>query len=113
MDPGSEIRAEHEKDFHDAASRHVPISSVDPQLFFRSPPALENHAALRFFGEPLQNRRLLDLGCGYGEATAYFAEAGANVDALDVSPKQIGHDHSIARVLREITQIGEHGSCLS
>lgn len=40
--------------------------------------------ALRYFGD-LRGRKLLDLGCGSGNAALFFARQGAEVTAVDVS----------------------------
>ncbi len=45
-------------------------------------------AALEHFGD-VSGRRVLDLGCGAGEASLFFAERGARVVSLDTSEKAI------------------------
>lgn len=45
-------------------------------------------AALAHFGA-VNGRRLLDLGCGTGEYTRFFAASGAHVLAIDQSPVAI------------------------
>ncbi len=45
-------------------------------------------SALEHFGE-VSGRRVLDLGCGAGEASLFFAERGARVVSLDTSGKAI------------------------
>jgi 2-polyprenyl-3-methyl-5-hydroxy-6-metoxy-1,4-benzoquinol methylase len=35
---------------------------------------------------PVNGQRLLDLGCGMGKESAYFAKLGASVVAIDISP---------------------------
>ncbi len=44
--------------------------------------------ALDFFG-PVQGKRLLDLGCGAGASSLFWARAGAQVTAVDTSPVAI------------------------
>lgn len=47
-------------------------------------------AARKHFGD-LAGRRLLDLGCGAGEYSLFFARAGANVTAVDTSAVAVSH----------------------
>lgn len=47
-------------------------------------------------------KRLLELGCGFGETAAWFANRGVIVDAVDISPSVI-----------EVARDGGHHSCLS
>jgi SAM-dependent methyltransferase len=42
-------------------------------------------AALEHFGNNIEGARLLDLGCGNGSSSLFFAEKGANVTAVDIS----------------------------
>jgi len=46
-------------------------------------------AALEHFGGSVSNRRLLDLGCGLGTASLFFAEHGASVTSVDTSAAAI------------------------
>jgi SAM-dependent methyltransferase len=46
---------------------------------------------------PLKGARLLDLGCGMGEESVYFAKLGASVTAVDISP--VGIDLTKARAV--------------
>jgi len=61
-------------------------------------------AALEHFGGDVTNRRLLDLGCGLGEASLFFADRGATVVSVDTSDVAISAlraycmDHGISNV---------------
>ncbi len=46
------------------------------------------HQAM-FEGVDLHGKRVLDAMCGYGDATRYLLEQGADVTGLDISPSQI------------------------
>lgn len=46
------------------------------------------NAALAHFGD-VRGKRLLDLGCGRGEISVFFASKGANVVSIDTSPTAI------------------------
>ncbi len=50
---------------------------------------------------PVAGKRLLDFGCGQGEEAAYFAQLGAIVTAIDISPVelQVGQDRAKANGL--------------
>jgi 2-polyprenyl-3-methyl-5-hydroxy-6-metoxy-1,4-benzoquinol methylase len=55
-------------------------------------------AALAHFGD-VEGRKLLDLGCGTGEYTRFFAARGAHVVAIDQSPVAIATlEHQCAEV---------------
>lgn len=51
-------------------------------------PGLPTDADLRLLG-PLEGKRVLDLGCGAGNASVAFARAGAKVVAVDPSAEQL------------------------
>lgn len=55
-------------------------------------------AAVSFFGE-LRGRRLLEIGCGPGASSLYFAQRGAEVVATDISENAIQHLRSEAEQL--------------
>jgi SAM-dependent methyltransferase len=42
-------------------------------------------AALEHFGNNIEGSRLLDLGCGNGSSSLFFAKRGANVTSVDIS----------------------------
>jgi SAM-dependent methyltransferase len=49
-------------------------------------------------------KRVLVLGCGNDSAAVWFSKSGADVDAIDISPKSVEHQRTIAELLRlEIT----------
>lgn len=56
--------------------------------YSRTPEAHILEPALAFFGD-VRGKTLMELGCGPGAASLYLAERGANVIAVDVSPKAI------------------------
>ncbi|WAL59155.1 class I SAM-dependent methyltransferase [Thermocoleostomius sinensis] len=60
-------------------------------------------AAIEFFGD-IRNRKLLDLGCGDGRSSLFFAQRGAQVTAIDISEvaihnlTQFCHDQAITNI---------------
>lgn len=64
------------------------------------------NAALAFFGD-VRGKRILDVGCGTGMATVPFAEAGARVVSIDLSPVAISNLQAYcdAAGLNEVTPV--------
>jgi SAM-dependent methyltransferase len=77
-------RIRREKEFHDSWAASVQIEDVLVKEAFESPTAIENRYILDRLGN-LSGKKILDLGCGYGDAAVYFALKGAEVYAVDVS----------------------------
>ena len=85
-----------ESDFHDGWAASAPLKDIAVGPAFESPTALENRFILRQMGD-LRGRRVLDLGCGLGESSVYFALHGALVTAVDISPGMIATACELAR----------------
>ncbi len=85
------VRAQVEEQFHDAWARSLRLEELLVYESFQSPTAVENHHALQALGgmAALRGKRLLDLGCGSGEAAVFFALHGAEVTAADVSGEML------------------------
>ncbi len=77
-----------ERQFHDNWAKSVDIQSLFYLEAFTSPAAIENRAALKFL-RPLKGKKILDLGCGLGDASIYLAKKGASVSSIDISPEMI------------------------
>lgn len=76
-----------EEKFHDKWAASTKLSEIKVLENF-SLAAQENRYAKKVLG-PVKNKRVLDLGCGYGETAVYWALNGASVDAIDISSKMI------------------------
>jgi 2-polyprenyl-3-methyl-5-hydroxy-6-metoxy-1,4-benzoquinol methylase len=88
--------------------RIIPPATNDPVLA----------AALEHFGGGVANCRLLDIGCGLGEASLFFADRGAQVVSIDNSDvaisalREYSSFHNITNLiphLMDATKIGDIG----
>jgi SAM-dependent methyltransferase len=75
-----------EEEFHDRLARQADfdelVSFIRPN--FESCTAVDNNFILKEIGR-LEGKTVLELGCGFGEASIYFALKGARVIAVDIS----------------------------
>ena len=62
---------------------------------FEAVTAPENRYALEVMGE-IRGRRILDIGCGAGETSVFFASRGARVTALDISEQMVSVANRLA-----------------
>jgi 2-polyprenyl-3-methyl-5-hydroxy-6-metoxy-1,4-benzoquinol methylase len=64
------------------------------------------NAALAHFGD-VRGKRLLDLGCGTGAASLFFASHGATVTAVDISPEAVRklREHCAGARIESVTAI--------
>jgi SAM-dependent methyltransferase len=81
-------RQAREREFHDEWASDVDPATLDPRRIAECPTTPETTWALQALG-PLRDKRVLDLGSGTGETTAWLALAGARVEAVDISPRMI------------------------
>ena len=72
-----------EEKFHDEYAKSEDINKIGIAQNF-SIAAQENRHAANAFGS-LKDKKILDLGCGFGETAIYWAKKGAIVDAIDIS----------------------------
>ncbi len=109
-----ELKRRHaiEEKFHDGWARQINIAEIEPRRSFEAPTAAENRAALRFMGS-LKGKRVLDLGCGLGDAAVYFGLRGAKVTAVDISQgmvkvcQKLAKRHGVASRVRVFRAVGE------
>src|ERR1017187_4202655 len=88
-------RAQAESRFYDRYAEQLSPEQLAPQKVF-APTCLENLYVLEQFGN-LQGKRVLDIGCGQGDTSAYFALCGAEVHALDVSERMVSLTTDLAK----------------
>jgi SAM-dependent methyltransferase len=77
-----------ERQFHDAWAAGECAEGVEIDAAFEAMTAPENRFILTILGD-LRGKRLLDVGTGLGESAIYFAKRGADVTAVDISPRMI------------------------
>jgi SAM-dependent methyltransferase len=77
-----------EREFHDRWAESERAEAVEIDAAFEAITAPENRFILSLLGD-VRGRRLLDVGTGLGESAIYFAKLGADVTAIDISPKMV------------------------
>ena len=75
---------EEEEDFHNCWAHSIDIEKVMVDEFFEACTSAENRVILKHIGD-IKGKKILELGCGAGEASVYFAKKGAEVTATDIS----------------------------
>lgn len=73
-----------EETFHDSWAESINIDEVIVDGFFEAYTSPENRMILSILGD-IKGKKILELGCGAGEASVYFARKGADVTAADIS----------------------------
>jgi len=77
-----------ERQFHDTWAAAIDVDGIRVADYFEACTAPENRFILQQLGD-IRGKRLLDLGCGAGENSVYFAQKGANCVAADYSPGMV------------------------
>ena len=71
--------------FHDEWADSMDVKNIPVIETFQGSTAFENRWILQQLSGKITGKKILDLGCGAGEASVYFALKGAEVTALDIS----------------------------
>jgi ubiquinone/menaquinone biosynthesis C-methylase UbiE len=77
-----------EQAFHDEWASTIVVDGINVADYFEACTAPENRFILRQLGD-VNGKLLLDLGCGAGENSVYFALRGAECVASDYSPGMV------------------------
>lgn len=77
-----------EQEFHDQWAAAIDVEGIRVRDYFEACTAPENRFILRQLGD-VRGKYLLDLGCGAGENSVYFASRGARCVASDYSPGMV------------------------
>ena len=78
----TEIDKNYEKKFHDDWAENENLSVIDIKNSNEAITAPEMRFITKTLGD-LKDKQLLDVGCGLGEASVYFASLGAKVTSSD------------------------------
>lgn len=84
-----------EAQFHDEWAKSTDASHIDVKALFEPATGPENAAILTWMGD-LSGKRILELGCGLGEASVFFAQRGAIVTATDISSAMLNFTAKLA-----------------
>lgn len=77
-----------EQVFHDQWAAAIDVEGIRVSDYFEACTAPENRFILKHLGD-VRGKYLLDLGCGAGENSVYFASRGAKCVASDYSPGMV------------------------
>ncbi len=77
-----------EREFHDQWAATIDVEMIHVADYFEACTAPENRFILHHLGD-VTGKTLLDLGCGAGENSVYFAQKGAQCMASDYSPGMV------------------------
>ncbi len=85
-----------ERVFHDHWAEDINLDEVMVEESFEACTAPENRFIINRLGD-IRGKRLLDVGCGAGEAAVYFAKKGAEVTATDISERMLDVAQKLAK----------------
>ena len=109
-----ELKKRHkiEEAFHDAWAKVIDLGEIDPRRSFEAVTSAENRQIMQWMGA-IRGKRILDLGCGLGDAAVYFAMQGAKVTAVDISPgmvsvvKRLAKREKVSGRVKAMRAVGE------
>ena len=90
----SGTRAASEREYFNRYAESLQIARINPMQVF-APTCQENVFMLQQIGS-LRGKRILDIGCGQGDTSVFFALQGAEVWAVDVSDGMVDFTRKLA-----------------
>ncbi len=90
-------RLEAEESFHDEWAASEFLENIDVKLINEAVTAPEMRYIHKVLGN-IQGKNILDVGCGLGEASVYFAMRGAKVTATDLSGGMLEATDKLAKL---------------
>ena len=84
-----------EKKFHNIWAQLENPKKINVKLINEASTSPEMRYISSVLGD-IKNKKILDLGCGLGEASVYFAKKLARVTALDLSPGMLKHVNKLS-----------------
>jgi SAM-dependent methyltransferase len=85
-----DIKDELERKFYDEEATQY-LADFKEEVFLYDPdeemPLSHKYFYSRF--EKIQDKRILDIGCGHGFTSVHLAKRGGEIDSIDISPKMI------------------------
>lgn len=85
-----------EAKFHDQWSNLVETEKIDVIKYFAAEASSDYRLAMSLLGD-LKKKKILDLGCGLGETSVFFALQNTKVIASDISPGMLASVQKLAK----------------
>lgn len=86
-----------EQAFHDKWALSINTSRIMVDEFFEACTSPENRIIINRLRD-IEGKKILELGCGAGEASIYFAKQGADVTATDISHEMLNVVQKVAKM---------------
>ena len=93
---GIKDRFTNEEKFHDVWASNEDFQKIDVIKMNEAVTAPEMRCITKSLGN-ITNKKLLDVGCGLGEASVYFAIKRADVTATDISGKMLENTYELGK----------------
>ncbi len=86
-----------EREFHNQQAQSIDLDALLVRESFEAPTAIENRFILDQLAPYKSDSRILDIGCGFGESSVFFALQGYIVHAADVADSCLNVGTKLAR----------------